>query len=360
MNLIHDLIHFFKREKHYFLFVCVIVGILATNSFLFQYFKVEKHSALETDFAQIEQTIRDRQNLTYIETRFKENPVLKVFLEAALLVAFAGVMCGIFLNIVMIRKTLHGKSWLEKSFAHFLTGWGISDVLKVIILFLLYGFGLNFIFLSLQSRIPSEYRENLILILHTAVMDLMMVGLIVYILNKRNMLTRAALGFRKSIHYLSEIWIGLKAYLAVLPSFMVVILFMIILSNALRYEPPPHPLVGIFLEEEKRAPWLVGISLLLGCVIGPVVEEIFFRGFLYPAFRKKFGVWNAVVLTSLFFAWIHESWFAFPPVFLLGAVLCYLYEKRGNLIPSISMHIFHNSVFIAYFFLMKELLLKDS
>jgi membrane protease YdiL (CAAX protease family) len=41
---------------------------------------------------------------------------------------------------------------------------------------------------------------------------------------------------------------------------------------------------------------------------------------------------------------------------VLGLGLGYLYEKRGTLLPSIVLHIIHNGVFIAYFFLAKRLL----
>jgi uncharacterized protein len=111
------------------------------------------------------------------------------------------------------------------------------------------------------------------------------------------------------------------------------------------------------MEEGKRSPWLIGYSLLLACLIGPVVEELFFRGFLYPAIRKKIGMEWAAFASALLFALIHENSFAFLPIFVLGIALCYLYEKRKSLIACMSFHILHNSAFLFYFFLMKKVLL---
>ena len=64
----------------------------------------------------------------------------------------------------------------------------------------------------------------------------------------------------------------------------------------------------------------------------------------------------AMILTAFFFALIHQNLFAFFPIFILGLCLCYLYEKRGTLVPSIVLHLTHNLVFITYFFLAKKVL----
>jgi len=129
------------------------------------------------------------------------------------------------------------------------------------------------------------------------------------------------------------------------------------LVQMLSYEPPPHPLVEVFLAEE-RSPGTIAYSLFLACVAGPLFEEIFFRGFCYPAFKKRWGTGWALVLSAAFFSAIHQNLFAFLPVFILGLGLGYLYEKRGTLVPSIALHVIHNTVFIAYFFLAKEVLMR--
>ena len=61
-------------------------------------------------------------------------------------------------------------------------------------------------------------------------------------------------------------------------------------------------------------------------------------------------------LSAAFFASIHHSGFVFWPIFVLGIALAYLYEKRRSLIASITLHVVHNTLFIAYFFLVKQML----
>ena len=124
-----------------------------------------------------------------------------------------------------------------------------------------------------------------------------------------------------------------------------------------QYEPPPHPLVDVFVVEDGRSHLVMYLSIVLACIVGPFIEEVFFRGFCYRAFRSKSGVRWAMVISAAFFAFIHTSSFAFLPIFFLGLVLAYMYEKRGSLIPSITIHILHNTFFIGYFFVLKRVFL---
>ncbi|HOW88594.1 MAG TPA: CPBP family intramembrane metalloprotease, partial [Candidatus Omnitrophota bacterium] len=63
-----------------------------------------------------------------------------------------------------------------------------------------------------------------------------------------------------------------------------------------------------------------------------------------------------MTLSAAFFAGIHHSGFVFWPVFILGIALAYLYDKRNSLIAPIVLHITHNTLFIAYFFLIKQII----
>jgi membrane protease YdiL (CAAX protease family) len=158
---------------------------------------------------------------------------------------------------------------------------------------------------------------------------------------------------------LKEIWLGVRTYLSILPAFIGLLILLIAAASRFQYEPPPHPLVEVFMKEELFPAWTLGYSLVLACVVGPVVEEIFFRGFFYPALKKYWGAGWAMALTAALFAGVHENLFSFVPIFFLGLVLCYLYEQRKSLTAAISLHIVHNTAFITYFFLMKNVLLES-
>ncbi len=120
--------------------------------------------------------------------------------------------------------------------------------------------------------------------------------------------------------WVRDVFLGVSAYSVVLPMLVGIILVLSIVIKLIQYEPPPHPLVDIFVVEDKQNPWLIGLCIFLACTVGPIIEEIFFRGFCYTALKKKWGVACALVVSALFFAGIHMSLFAFFPVFVLGLV----------------------------------------
>lgn len=75
----------------------------------------------------------------------------------------------------------------------------------------------------------------------------------------------------------------------------------------------------------------------------PVIEEIIFRGILYP-FIKQIG-WPRLALwgTSLGFALIHQTAATFLPLAFFALVLVFLYERTGNLLVPILTHSLFNA-----------------
>ncbi|MDI6873535.1 MAG: CPBP family intramembrane metalloprotease [Actinomycetota bacterium] len=96
---------------------------------------------------------------------------------------------------------------------------------------------------------------------------------------------------------------------------------------------------------------VTGADLLVaGLVIiiaAPVFEEIFFRGFLYPAMRRRMGVWSASLLNGFLFAAVHFSLFGLLGRTLVGTLFCLLYEYTGNLWSPVAAHGINN--FVAFF-----------
>jgi hypothetical protein len=80
--------------------------------------------------------------------------------------------------------------------------------------------------------------------------------------------------------------------------------------------------------------------LLAGALIGPVAEEIFFRGILYGFFRR-WGIPAAVLLSTLLFILphYHASGLAVPITQLIGGILFAIaYEIEKNLLVPITIH----------------------
>jgi len=85
--------------------------------------------------------------------------------------------------------------------------------------------------------------------------------------------------------------------------------------------------------------WLI-LSVV---IIAPIVEEIFFRGFLFQGFRQRYGWVAGIAISSFIFAAAHLDPVAFIPTFILGAVLAYVYHRSNSVWPGIILHFLVNA-----------------
>ncbi len=79
-------------------------------------------------------------------------------------------------------------------------------------------------------------------------------------------------------------------------------------------------------------------------VVAPLVEELFFRGFLLPALADRMSGWAAIVLSSVWFAFSHLQPIQFPGLLAVGLALGYARMRTGRLFPCIAMHTTFNAV----------------
>jgi membrane protease YdiL (CAAX protease family) len=108
-----------------------------------------------------------------------------------------------------------------------------------------------------------------------------------------------------------------------------------------------QPDLGPVFAELESPIWL----LISGVIVAPVVEEVFFRGFVFAGLRTRYRWRKAAVISSLLFALVHLQPAAVVPVFLLGYVFAYLYYRSNSIWPPILMHITTNGMALgaAYF-----------
>lgn len=69
------------------------------------------------------------------------------------------------------------------------------------------------------------------------------------------------------------------------------------------------------------------LMLLVGSVLAPLVEEMYFRGMVYPVLRKYIGVTWAIVASGLFFGLMHWDLWRTIPLAFGGMALAYIYER---------------------------------
>ena len=79
-------------------------------------------------------------------------------------------------------------------------------------------------------------------------------------------------------------------------------------------------------------------------IVGPVVEEILFRGLIYGALEKRLRVFGAILVSSFLFALVHLQVVYFIPIFCLGLVLGWARWKANSLGLPILIHVLNNGV----------------
>ena len=75
----------------------------------------------------------------------------------------------------------------------------------------------------------------------------------------------------------------------------------------------------------------------------PFVEELLFRGILYPTVKQRIHPVLALWGTALIFAGIHLNVVTFVPLTVLAVLLTWLYERTDNLLAPILTHSLFNA-----------------
>jgi uncharacterized protein len=106
-----------------------------------------------------------------------------------------------------------------------------------------------------------------------------------------------------------------------------------------------HDLIRI-LKSSRNAVYAVAF---LATFTAPFVEEVVYRGVLYSAFQRSFGVNAALVLVTLLFALVHvpQYWPSYSTIFLLtllSITLTWVRVRTGNLLPCVILHTIFNGL----------------
>jgi membrane protease YdiL (CAAX protease family) len=86
---------------------------------------------------------------------------------------------------------------------------------------------------------------------------------------------------------------------------------------------------------------------IFAVTLGPLMEELFFRGFLYPLLARRLGAVAGVVLTSLPFGLIHyvqygSAWSAVLVIAMVGVVLTTVRAVTKSVASSFLVHVGYN------------------
>ena len=86
----------------------------------------------------------------------------------------------------------------------------------------------------------------------------------------------------------------------------------------------------------------MGGFLLLALFIGPIMEEVVFRGYLQSSLAKKIPLWVAILITSIVFTLGHSPMILWPMYFLYSATWGWILVRTGSLKMAILIHVLSN------------------
>jgi membrane protease YdiL (CAAX protease family) len=146
---------------------------------------------------------------------------------------------------------------------------------------------------------------------------------------------------------------GLMGYMAVFPWLFLLLFLTMEISNRLGFQPPIEAIHRLVFLEQR--PWVLALTGLLACVVGPIAEEFLFRGVLYPTIRRQAAAPLAMIITGAVFALIHTNVIGFLPITLLGGLLAYVYERTGSLLAPMAVHVIHNTLLMSLAMIYRQL-----
>lgn len=130
----------------------------------------------------------------------------------------------------------------------------------------------------------------------------------------------------------------------------VVVTMYVVIATALDYDfLLPEAQIPEEVFDNGHLQVLAGISIVF---LAPVVEEVFFRGFIFAGLRRIIGLWPAAIISSLLFAVVHAQSGLVIPFTVVGLLLAYLYHRSKSIYVPVAMHFFFNAFsFLALVFL---------
>ncbi len=136
------------------------------------------------------------------------------------------------------------------------------------------------------------------------------------------------------------ILIGLLTWFAAIPF----VLITVFVTMKIGSQGSTNPVIGLVMEA-ARSPNILATSIFYMTLGGlaPLCEEALFRGFLYGSLRRKLAVVPSILISAFLFAACHFDAGGFGPLFTLGCIFAFVFERTKSIVPSMVAHGLWNS-----------------
>jgi len=337
---------FLKEER---LYILILIFVLTFNAVVL--LRGGEKAAVKRPVTTQAPAFRDQETKKHeMEKALAKNERLFVVFGLVSFLILAMALLGLVIDIIILPIILSGRLVI-RSLSPPQAKWNIWDVCKVAILFLFFGYMIILSEAFLSRIFPMFKTDNFRMMINSSILDSLAVVFIIYFTVIQYKEPLAALGI-SARNFFKNIFYGIAGYIALIPVLILMLVIIAVIINITKYVPARQPVVELFLKEKGLA--FLTYSSLFAAIIGPIIEELFFRGFLYSALKKRTGIFWAMIVTSGLFAALHAHIVGFFPIMALGMLLAYLYEKTGTLVSSVTVHMIHNVSMEFMVFLIKR------
>jgi membrane protease YdiL (CAAX protease family) len=181
----------------------------------------------------------------------------------------------------------------------------------------------------------------------TLVTDLVLVGVLVFWLQRSHPEWRAAIGFPPRRRWLREMaaGTGLGFVVRIVAAIASAIVLSILETTGGGAQTTLPTQV-----REGLSPWALVVFAIVAVIVAPVTEEFVFRGLIYRSLRDRHSLVLAGILSAVLFGLVHfvpdQPWRGVVALqvtmMITGFGLAMVYEYRKNLLANIAGHAFFN------------------
>lgn len=209
--------------------------------------------------------------------------------------------------------------------------WKISDVIYTYVLI----FVIALIFIGILLYASLDINVGFFTALLQIAISLVTVGIIYSIVTiKYQIPFKEAFGiyFHKTPYFLRQ---GVLAATAIILCTTLISFIFSELGNVSKQNP------YIAMPEDK-----IKAIIFLAIFIAPIIEEIFFRGFMQPALVKTLGAFPGIAITALIFGISHTQYLEYNAAIVIvttiGLILGITKYYTNSIMPGIFAHLFNN------------------
>jgi membrane protease YdiL (CAAX protease family) len=232
--------------------------------------------------------------------------------------------------------------------------WDWADLLLFVLIYIcglfVVGMLVAIVFALLgvsQAQVQNSVTEkNLLDIVIQTVLDLALLGYLA-----AQMRLRFGLPFWRTIRWrrwqTKDVPRGVLYMLLAFGGFL---LGLIITSASAAFPPKGNMPIGTFFQDRHTAL----LIMAMGILVAPLVEEIVFRGYLYPVLARSFGVWAGVLVTGTLFGLLHAvqlwgGWWQIALLVVVGIVFTFARAVTRTVVTSYLLHVGYNTFqFVAF------------